>query len=406
MTPTQFLRSFKSDARLVTGAFYPDQPLSVEEGDRVGVVMMWLGGPGRSDEVFPYLYRLFMDPVRMTVPFGRLLRPAVSRFWALRRWRAFASTLTQVGGGAAFNRLAWAQARALERTLAARLELPECASVRVYLSSRYARPHHREVLRQMEADGVTKRVILPLFPQYAKTATGSCLSHWWHNEHDLGIDVPTALVPSYCTNRNYLQALDDRVTEGLQRFPKALRSDVPLVFVARTTLASDHEEGCPYVEHLERTIQALLDLRGEDRPATLSFLSKMGPVEWLEPALPDALRTLAQQDQRHALIVPLSFTSDHVKIEHEVDVEAREGAARLGFEQFEVAAGLNSHPLFIAGLADEVSLRLRCPAPAHGTKRAPSAARVERVQASLTTQSRQPALAMEGRAPVFLGRIP
>lgn len=362
---------------------------------------MDMGAPSQPDEVLPYLYRIFMDPVRMTLPFSRFIRPALSRFWAFRRKRSFAATLAEIGGGMPLNRLRQNQARALEQHLNATLALPEGATLGVYLATRYARPYPSEVLAQMEADGTTKRIMLPLFPHYARSATGSCLSYWWQTERASERTIPTAVVANYALNRNYLQALNERITEGLQRFPRALREHVPLIFVARSTLVSDEEEaGCPYVGHLRQTIAALLKLRGENRSTPLAFLSKMGPVEWLQPSLPDVLRRLAHQGQRHALVVPLSFTSDHIKTEYEIDVEARAEASQQGFEQFEVAAGLNAHPLFIAALAGEASKRLCVPKRRDDTRStarahkhaAPNGAPLERLDRT--------------RTPVFQGRLP
>jgi len=54
------------------------------------------------------------------------------------------------------------------------------------------------------------------------------------------------------------------------------------------------------------------------------------------------------------LVVPISFVTEHIETLYEIDIEAREQAARLGFEQFEVMPALNDSPLFIQCLADLV----------------------------------------------------
>jgi ferrochelatase len=84
----------------------------------------------------------------------------------------------------------------------------------------------------------------------------------------------------------------------------------------------------------------------------------VGASRWLQPSLHRTLHDLAHQHVKQVCVVPVSFVSDHVETLGEIDHEARAQAARLGIEQFEMTAGLNDSPTFIAALAELVTSAL------------------------------------------------
>jgi len=93
---------------------------------------------------------------------------------------------------------------------------------------------------------------------------------------------------------------------------------------------------------------------GWPNPAHVCFQSKVGGARWLEPSLEQTVEKAAQRGARHLLIVPVSFVSDHIETLFEIDIEARQLAADLGIQQFEMTPGLNDAPPFINALADLV----------------------------------------------------
>jgi ferrochelatase len=80
----------------------------------------------------------------------------------------------------------------------------------------------------------------------------------------------------------------------------------------------------------------------------------VGASKWLQPSLHRTIRDLAEERVSEVCVVPIAFVSDHVETLGEIDHEAREEAIALGIKQFEMTAGLNDSPTFVAALADLV----------------------------------------------------
>ena len=83
----------------------------------------------------------------------------------------------------------------------------------------------------------------------------------------------------------------------------------------------------------------------------LCYQSKVGTSRWLTPSMHETIECLAAAGSRHILVVPISFVSDHVETLHEIAIEHRQVAERLGITDFRLMPGLNDSPRFIATLA-------------------------------------------------------
>ena len=363
MTPRQFLSAYQFDRRMVTGGHFPSEPIAVEAGDTVGVVLLNLGGPEKRADVEPFLYNLFMDPAIIDFPVGGILRHWLAKFIAKTRSQSVREDYEAIGGGSPINRLTSEQASDLEVLLNDRYGERTGAAFRTYIAMRYWHPFSEEAARQMEDDGVDKVVLLPLYPQYSKTTTGASLVYWEALEEAGEISQwPTTVVQEYAANPKYVQALSERIDEGLQRFPKAVRDDVQLVFSAHgTPLKEMKERRDPYCCLIHGTVDQVMKHRGHDRPHHVAFQSKVGPAEWLTPSTLDKIDELAGQNRKALLLVPVAFVTDHIETSYELDIEAREEAEEAGVRHFEVTSGLNSHPLFIEALAEATAAQIQPP---------------------------------------------
>lgn len=354
MNAREFLRHYKYDERLVTGKYYKDEPVKVAAGDTVGVVLMNLGGPNTLEEIEPFLYNLFMDPAIIDMPFGGILRHWLSKYISTTRSKRVGKDYAKIGGGSPINKLTKEQAGQLEADLNRRFGKPANITYKVYIAMRYWHPTSEETAEKMRKDGVNKVVLLPLYPHYSKTTTGSSLVFWRMLE-DMGEihNWPTAYVFEYATHPKYIQAISERIDETLARFPADQLKDIQLLFSAHgVPLHEMKQRRDPYCCLIHCTVEEVMKMREYDYAFHVAFQSKVGRAEWLTPSTPDKLKELAGGGHTSVLIIPIAFVTDHVETLYELDMLIRGQAETYGIEKYEVMAGLNTHKLFIEALAE------------------------------------------------------
>lgn len=363
MTPHDFLRWYTFDERVLRGTYFPSSPLDVEEGDRVGVVLLDLGGPQTLDDVKPFLYNRYMDPARLSLPVGHRLRHWLATAAASVRSSSLKEEYELIGGGSPLTRLIREQSDSLERHLTEHYGEPTGVDFRTYVATRYWHPFAEEAGAQMEEEGVDKVVLLPLHPQYAKATTGSAFAYWKALEETGGIPSwPTTTVFEYATNPKFVRALSERVDEGLQRFSREQRSEVQLVFTARGTSAQDVSEWKdPYCCLVHSTVEEVMRHRGYDRPYQTTFQETSPLQTGLSPLTTSALGELAENGSTAVLVVPVSVVADRLETNHTLDIRVREDAEIAGIHHFEVTSALNTHPLFVEALGEATVAQLGMP---------------------------------------------
>lgn len=311
---------------------------------RVGVVLFQLGGPDRLESIEPFLFNLFSDPDIIDFPFARLGRKPLAKLISTTRARKVQDHYAILGGGSPIRRFTEQQADALEAALNnAGLD------ARCFVAMRYWHPFTAEAITRLRASDCEEVVLLPLYPQYSSTTTGSSLNEW---QRRFGGNLPVHVVENFYRHPLYLEALIEKMDHALRRFPNP--REATIVFSAHSIPLAIVEKGDPYQRQVEATVDLLLQRGGWSNPHRLCYQSKVGASRWLQPSLHATLRSLAAEGAKQICVVPVSFVSDHVETLGEIDHAARAEAASLGIEQFEMTAGLNDSPTFIAALADLV----------------------------------------------------
>jgi ferrochelatase len=220
---------------------------------------------------------------------------------------------------------------------------------RCFVAMRYWHPFTAQAVEQLRDAECDEVVLLPLYPHYSSTTTGSSLNEWRRHFHD---DIPVHCVEPFYHRELYLQALVEKIDEALARFPSPERPEI--IFSAHSVPLAVIEKGDPYQRQIEETVELVMQRGGWANRHRLCYQSKVGASKWLQPSLHQSLRELAKEKIGEVCVVPISFVSDHVETLGEIDHEARAEAAHLGIRQFEMTSGLNDSPLFIAALAELV----------------------------------------------------
>jgi ferrochelatase len=311
---------------------------------RVGIVLFQLGGPDTLEAIEPFLYNLFCDPDIIDFPFARIGRKPLAKLISTTRARKVQHHYSTIGGGSPIRRHTEQQARALE------LELRnQGIDAHCFVAMRYWHPFTSEAIQKVREANCDELVLLPLYPQYSSTTSGSSLNEWRRLFCD---DIPIHYVENFYANEAYLDSVAEKINEALARFPEPHRPEI--LFSAHSVPISVVEKGDPYQQQIEETVQLLMD-RGEWKNGhRLCYQSKVGASRWLQPSLHHTLRQISAEGVREVCVVPIAFVSDHVETLGEINHEARHLAERLGFTQFEMSAGLNDSPKFIQALGQIV----------------------------------------------------
>lgn len=323
---------------------------------RVGVLLLNLGGPEQIEHVRPFLFNLFSDPEIIRLPFPWLQKPLA---WLISTSRAKKSqeNYKHIGGGSPLRRITEEQAVAIEEKLRQKGQ-----DARVYIGMRYWHPYTEEAIARIERDHIERLVILPLYPQFSISTSGSSfrlLEQLWEEDPFLQ-DIEYTAIPSWYQRPGYLRAMAESIAAELDRFDEP--DKVRVFFSAHgVPLSYVEEAGDPYQREIEDCTRRIMQTLNRSNEHTLAYQSRVGPVEWLKPYTEDAIEELAEEGVKDLLVVPISFVSEHIETLQEIDMEYREIAEEAGIKHFHRVPALNTHPVFIEDLADLAIEALEAP---------------------------------------------
>ena len=317
---------------------------------KTGIVMMNLGGPANLDEVEPFLLELFADREIIQLPFQRWLGPFIAR----RRAPKVRGLYDKIGGGSPILRYTRAQGQGMIERLD-RLA-PDTAPHGYYVAFRYVRPKSEEALRAMAEDGVERAVAFTQYPQFSCSTTGSSLNELWRAAERTGLQdaFEWSVIDRWPVHDGFVAAMTETVREGLEQFDPADRDDVLLLFSAHSLPLDVIDRGDPYPQEIGASVQAVVHRLGRANPYLLAYQSEVGPVRWLGPSTERVIKRLGARGQKHLLVVPIAFTSDHIETLSELDREYGEVAHRAGITHYKRTPALNERPRFMDALADVV----------------------------------------------------
>lgn len=311
---------------------------------KYAVILLNLGGPDSLEAVEPFLYNLFQDPDIFKIPIGqKFFAKLISHFRAPKVIEEY----KLIGGKSPIGEWTEIQKTKLERKLK-----ESNLNVDVYVAMRYWKPFTEEVVKKIKNENYLKIILLPLYPHYSITTTGSSFNEW--NRHYKGEKEKLIFIRNYHLNEKYISSLNQRIDETILKFPEEERSKIHLIFSAHGTPVSLVKNGDPYSHQIKETMEAIMKMRNFSHPYHLCFQSKVGPMKWLEPATDKMIEELANEGVENLLVVPISFVSDHIETLFELDIEYRHVAQENGIKNYFVMQGLNDSDLFVDALKDEV----------------------------------------------------
>ncbi|OMO55357.1 Ferrochelatase [Corchorus capsularis] len=384
-------------------------PLIAEE--KIGVLLLNLGGPETLEDVQPFLFNLFADPDIIRLPrLFRFLQKPLAQFISVLR-----APKSKEGHSLFANLLMLSsEAEELRKSL-----WEKNVPAKVYVGMRYWHPFTEEAIEQIKKDGITKLVVLPLYPQFSISTSGSSLRllESIFREDEYLVNMQHTVIPSWYQREGYIKSMANLIQKELQKFdnpekvasfpikmtsltdgathriptsglykmknpkfaqtrtmkpkksmwlyvylsdnPEKSLADVVVIFFSAhgVPLAYVEEAGDPYKAEMEECVDLIieeLEKRKITNAYTLAYQSRVGPVEWLKPYTDETIVELGRKGVSSLLAVPISFVSEHIETLEEIDVEYKELAIESGIENWGRVPALGCEPMFISDLADAV----------------------------------------------------
>ncbi|KAJ0989469.1 hypothetical protein J5N97_007825 [Dioscorea zingiberensis] len=345
-------------------AFYSAREYTFEENfvgvrsntvqEKIGVLLLNLGGPERLHDVQPFLFNLFADPdiIRLPRLFRFLQRPLAQLISVVRAPKS-KEGYAAIGGGSPLRRITDEQAFALKEALKEKK-----LDANVYVAMRYWHPFTEEAIHQLKKDNITKLVVLPLYPQFSISTSGSSIRLLMRifREDAYFERLPVSIIESWYQREGYIKSMANLIENELSNFAKP--DEVMIFFSAHGVPVSYVEDaGDPYRDQMEDCVSLIMDelkSRGVGNTHTLAYQSRVGPVQWLKPYTDKVLVELGQQGVKSLLAVPISFVSEHIETLEEIDMEYKHLALESGIENWGRVPALGCTSSFISDLADAV----------------------------------------------------
>jgi ferrochelatase len=304
----------------------------------VGVLLMTFGSPRTLEDVPAYL---------ASVRGGRgAPEDLVAEFQ--RRYRLV--------GGSKLMDITQKQAKALEVELG-RLH-PDGPPYDVAIGMRHSPPFIGDAIRDFSDRGISQVAAIIMSPQYSPYIMSG-----YHGLVDeavatlkkQGRTIDARVSGAWNRNEWFLRALAERVREALERLPPEARATAPVLLTSHSLPKRVVDREPEYLDQLRDTVREMVERVGltPDRWQFAYQSAGHTPEEWLTPDMKDLLPGIRERGHRHVLMVPVQFLSDHLEIQYDIDVAAREEAERLGLELHRIES-LNVSPLFIRALAEVV----------------------------------------------------
>jgi ferrochelatase len=222
-------------------------------------------------------------------------------------------------------------------------------SVEVRYAMRYGNPSIASQLDQLKADGVTRVLILPAYPQYSGTTTASVFDAVYSWAAKVRRIPELRFINNYHDNAGYIAALAHKIKAHWQQNGQADKLVMSFHGVPERTLTL----GDPYHCECYKTARLVAEKLGlaKDR-YQVTFQSRFGKAKWLEPYTEPTLIALAKSGVKSVDVVCPGFTGDCLETLEEISMEARHAFLKAGGKTFNYIACLNDSPQWLAGMSE------------------------------------------------------
>ncbi len=305
------------------------------------LILLNMGGANNIDEVEIFLRNMFND--KNILPTNRYLRKFIGNIIVSKRLNEVKKNFKEFLGGK--SPLSSTTNKLIDK-LKNRLDMPIASAMR------YVPPFASSALKKFKNSGIEELILFPMYPQYSTTTTLSSIEDIEVRCKKIDYNPKITIIEPYYDDYKYIEMITKKIMEVMK---KRDTKEYDLLLSAHGLPISIIKSGDPYEKHIEANVSALkIYLHERDiqfKNIRLVYQSKVGNSLWLEPSLLDVLRNLKN---RKVIIYPLAFTIDNSETIFELDIESREIAKKIKYEDFIVSKCFNDDNEFVEFIAKKV----------------------------------------------------
>ena len=299
------------------------------------VILFNLGGLDKLENVEPFLFNLFNDPAILNLP--TILRYPLAKIISNRRAPTAKKIYEELGGSSPILKLTEEQSNALEQKL--NTDDLDC-EYKCFVVMRCWNPRATEVIEKVKIYKPDEVILMPLYPQYSAATSGSSIKEWNDISKKNNFNVKTSTICCYPTDKNFITAHSEEILKKIDKL-----HNFKLIFSAHGLPEKNIKKGDPYQWQIEQSVNEIVKkINKRNLDWILSYQSRVGPLKWIGPSTENVIIENSKIN-KHIVIVPIAFVSEHSETLVELDIEYKELADKNGCKNYTriPALGINKN---------------------------------------------------------------
>ena len=303
------------------------------------VILFNLGGPDKLESVEPFLFNLFNDPAIISIP--SIFRYPLAKLISKRRAPIAKNIYREIGNKSPILELTQDQGKSLEKSLSTK------GDYKCFIVMRCWHPRATDVIKKVREYNPDEIILLPLYPQYSASTSGSSINEWNDLCKKENYQVKTKTICCYPTENNFIESHVRLIKESIKNLKN---KNFKLLFSAHGLPENKIRKGDPYQWQIEQTVDGIMSkLLDENLDHIISYQSRVGPLKWIGPSTDEVIIKYSKE-KKGIIIVPVAFVSEHSETLVELDIEYKKLAEKNGCSFYKRVPALGVEENFIKGL--------------------------------------------------------
>ena len=304
------------------------------------IVLFNLGGPDKLENVEPFLFNLFYDPAILNLP--KIIRYPLAKLISKKRTPIAKKIYKEIGGSSPILKLTNEQAVELKNSLNSN---QKDNVYRTFVVMRYWNPRASQIIKEVRKFDPEEVILLPLYPQYSATTSGSSINEWNEICRIENFNVKTSAFCCYPTEDSFIDAHINEINKKVRNI-----NNFKLIFSAHGLPEKNIKNGDPYQWQVEQTVDKIVKkMNIENLDYILSYQSRVGPLKWIGPSTESVIIENSKFG-KHIVLVPIAFVSEHSETLVELDIEYKKLAEQYGCKNYTRVPALGVNENFIKSL--------------------------------------------------------